>query len=147
MAPASSPLHQLVDSLLRATALFLKRARAEHPHELSIAQFQVMARLAQAGPMTTAELALLEAVKPQSMGATIVPLERDGLVAREPHPTDGRQMLLRLTRKGEDIRNHSKTATRQWLLGAIGRLSRDDQRALARGLEIIERLATNDPTP
>ena len=145
MAPASSPLDHLVDSLLRATALFIKRARAEHPHELSIPQFQVMARLAQAGPMTTAELARLEAVKPQSMGATIAPLEQDGLVAREPHPTDGRQMLLRLTRKGEDIRNHSKSDTRHWLLGAITQLSRDDQRALAKGLEIIERLATNDP--
>lgn len=145
MASVSSALDQLVDSLLRATALFLKRARAEHPHELSIAQFQAMARLAQSGPMTTAELARLEAVKPQSMGATIAPLEQDGLVAREPHPTDGRQMLLRLTRKGEDVRNQSKSATRQWLLGSIEQLSSDDQLALAKGLEVIERLAMSDP--
>lgn len=140
---ASLSLDQLVTDLLRATWLLVRRARAEHPHELSLAQFQVMARLAESGPMTTADLARAEAVKPQSMGATLAPLERDGVVAREPHPTDGRQMLLRLTAKGEDIRKHNKAATRDWLAGAIARLSRDEQRTLAAATEIMRQLTDN----
>ena len=143
---ASLSLDQLVTDLLRATWLLVRRARAEHPHELSLAQFQVMARLAESGPMTTADLARAEAVKPQSMGATLTPLERDGIVAREPHPTDGRQMLLRLTTKGEDIRQHNKAATRDWLAGAIARLSRDEQRTLAAATEIMRKL-TDDSKP
>jgi DNA-binding MarR family transcriptional regulator len=143
---ASPSLDQLVTDLLRATWLLVRRARAEHPHELSLPQFQVMARLVESGPMTTADLARAEAVKPQSMGATLAPLERDGLIARDSHPTDGRQMLVRLTAKGENIRQHNKAATRDWLAGAIGRLSRDERHALAAATAILRKL-TDDPTP
>ena len=79
----------------------------------------VMARLDKDGPATTADLARAESMKPQSMGATIAALEEMGVVARKcencgfsmkadriasfrkPHPTDGRQMNIELTAKGE----------------------------------------------
>jgi DNA-binding MarR family transcriptional regulator len=39
---------------------------------------------------TTTALVL---VKPQSMGGTLAAMEEEGLVERQPHPTDGRQIL------------------------------------------------------
>ena len=59
-----------------------------------------MGRLDTHGPMTTAELARAEMVKPQSMGTLLAELEQDGLVRRQPHPTDGRQILFSLTDAG-----------------------------------------------
>ena len=38
-----------------------------------------------------------EAVKPQSMGATLSALEESGLVKRSSDPNDGRQVIFRLT--------------------------------------------------
>ncbi|WP_200581564.1 MarR family transcriptional regulator [Kosakonia sp. S42] len=43
--------------------------------------------------MTTTELSRAEAVKPQSMGGTLAFMEREGLVYRSSHSTDGRQIL------------------------------------------------------
>jgi DNA-binding MarR family transcriptional regulator len=144
---SSEPLERLVNDLLRATGLLIRRARAEHPHQISIAQLQVMSRLAEAGPLTTADLARAEAVKPQSMGATLVPLEQEGLVARDAHPTDGRQMLVRLTQKGEDVRRSNKLATRNWLTAAIGRLPPDERHTLAAAVKIMQQLALPDTKP
>lgn len=140
MKPSLDP-RDIVDGLLRTTGLLIRRVRAEHPHELTMSQAQAMSRLANDGPMTTADLARAEAMKPQSMGATLAALEQEGLVAREPHPTDGRQILFRLTRQGEDFRHANKDASRSWLLGAIGGLSAAEQKNLAAAIDVLWKIA------
>jgi len=76
-------------------AVLTRRLRAEsNKHELSWSQLAVTARLEMAGPSTTAELARAEAVKPQSMGATLGALEEAGLVERSADSTDGRRVIL-----------------------------------------------------
>jgi len=100
----------------------------------------VLGRLAKDGPATTAELARAEAVKPQSMGATINALEERGFVERKPHPTDGRQMNISLTDKGAAIRQSSKDAKLTWLAQAIGRLDDDDRETLFAASKIMQRL-------
>ena len=66
--------------------------------------------------MTTAELARAEMVKPQSMGTLLAELEQEGLVQRQPHPTDGRQILFSLTDAGRGRRGASATrpSSRGW---------------------------------
>ena len=39
-------------------------------------------------------------------------LEEDGLIERRAHPTDGRQMLIRLMEKGALLRQHRAVARR-----------------------------------
>jgi len=90
--------------------------------------------------MTTADLARAESVKPQSMGQTLAALEQEGLVARQRHPTDGRQVLFNLTRKGAELRQANKLAKRQWLSTRIAELSPDERRTLAAAVEIIWRI-------
>ncbi len=100
-----------------------------------------MARLANHGPATTADLARAEGMKPQSMGTTVAALEEMGMVERKPHPTDGRQVNIELSAKGAAVRNSAKDAKRTWLAQAIARLDEQDRETLFKAGEIIRRLA------
>ncbi len=129
----------------QAVGLLLRRVRAAAAsHELSWTEAAVMARLANDGPATTADLARAEAVKPQSMGATIAALEEMGLVERKPHPTDGRQVNIELTAKGATVRKSAKDAKRTWLAQAITQLDKQEQETLFKAGEIIKRLVESD---
>ena len=139
-APAPEP-HADAAELLQAAGALLRRVRAEAGHEgLGWSQAAAMGRLARAGPMTTAELARAEMVKPQSMGALLAELERDGLVRREPHPTDGRRILFSLTEAGVATRRQRHAAKLEWLAAAIGRLGTREQRTLADAIALVKRL-------
>ena len=50
--------------------------------------------------MTAAQLAKLEQISPQSIGATVPALESKGLIRRAPDPEDGRRVILFLTAMG-----------------------------------------------
>lgn len=83
-------LETAVTELSLATAHLLRRLRAEtDSDELGWSQLAILARLGNDGPASTADLARAESMKPQSMGTTLAMLEREGLVERRPHPTDG----------------------------------------------------------
>jgi DNA-binding MarR family transcriptional regulator len=131
-----------VTDLVQAIGKLARRLRAESAsHGLSWTESVVMARLARGGPATTADLARAEGMKPQSMGATISALEEMGLVERKPHPTDGRQMNIELTARGESMRKSAKDAKRTWLALAITRLDEQERETLFAAGEIIRRLA------
>jgi DNA-binding MarR family transcriptional regulator len=131
-----------VSDLTQALGLLLRRARAAAAsHELSLTEAAVMNRLAADGPATTADLARAENMKPQSMGATIAALEEMGMVARKPHPTDGRQVNIELTAKGAAVRKSTRDAKRTWLTQAIAQLDEHERETLFAAGEIIKRLA------
>lgn len=132
---------EIVD-LIQSIGLLLRRVRAAAAgHELSLTESAVMARLANDGPATIAELARAESVKPQSMGATIAALEEIGLIERKSHPTDGRQMNIELTAKGVAVRKSARDAKRSWLAQAITHLDEQERETLFAAGEIIKRLA------
>lgn len=135
-------IEPLVEDLLRSTGLLLRRLRTEaNPGELTLSQVAVLGRLARDGAATTADLARAESVKPQSMGATLAALERDGLVARTPHATDGRQFLYALTPAGEAARAQRLLLKRAWLGSALAVLSEEERAALRTALSVIRRLS------
>jgi DNA-binding MarR family transcriptional regulator len=126
----------------QAAGLLVRRVRAAAAsHELSLTEAAVVGRLAKDGPATTADLARAESMKPQSMGTTIAALEERGLVERKPHPTDGRQVNIALTAKGEAVRKSVKDAKQTWLSQAIAQLDKQEQETLFAAGEIIMRLA------
>jgi DNA-binding MarR family transcriptional regulator len=135
-------LDNAVIDLTQAIGLLLRRVRAATAsEELSWTESLVMARLEKGGPATTADLARAEGMKPQSMGTTVAALEKFGLVARKPHPTDGRQMNIELTAKGAALRKSTKDAKLTWLLRAIAQLDPEQQQTLFAAGAIIRRLA------
>ncbi len=134
-------LETTVDDLTLAIGQLVRRLRAEvNPGELTLSQASALGRLDRIGWSTTADLARSESVKPQSMGATLVSLEQDGLVERRPDPADGRQVLFGLTPAGVEARRQRGLAKRAWLLAAIARLDGDEQRTLAAAVALIKRL-------
>jgi DNA-binding MarR family transcriptional regulator len=140
----SFPDHRLGDAateLLLVTGQLVRRLRAEsNAEELTWSQAAIMARLETNGPMTTADLARAESVRPQSMGGTLLFMEQEGLVERRPHPTDRRQALLALTALGQQARQKAGLAKREWLLKAMSALTTEEQQTLISSIELIRRL-------
>ena len=127
--------------LTLAVGQLIRRLRAEIESEgLGMSQTSALARLERQGPMTTADLARAEAMKPQSMKAILASLEEDGLVERQPHPTDGRQILFMLTAAGLHARRKRNAAKHKWLGAAIERLAPEDIDTLAAAIPLIRRI-------
>ena len=125
----------------QSIGLLVRRVRAAAAsHELSLTESAVLSRLSKDGPATIAELARAESMKPQSMGTTVAALEERGLIARTPHPTDGRQMNIELTAKGVTVRKSVVDQKRTWLAQAIAQLDEQEQQTLFKAGEIIRRL-------
>jgi DNA-binding MarR family transcriptional regulator len=140
-AEPPSSLEQVVTSLLLVTGQLTRRLRAEtNLRELTWSQVAIMARLDGTGPMTTADLARAESVKPQTMGGTLAHMEEEGLVERHPHPTDGRQVLFALTAEGVEARRQTRIAKEEWLLRAMAKLDPDEQQTLISAIALIQRL-------
>ena len=138
-------LETAITELSLAIGQLLRRLRAEsNPDGLTWSQTVALSQLEKTGPMTTADLARAESVKPQSMGATLAELEREGLVERHPHPTDGRQVLFALTAEGVEARRKRSALKRKWLLAAMANLDADERQTLVCAAALIKRLGEGD---
>lgn len=133
-----------VEDFALALRLLVRRIRADAPPELrefSWTQKAVLSHLEKDGPATSADLARAEGVKPQSMSTALALLEKMGLVERKAHPTDGRQINIKLTTKGIALRKNTKEATHGWLSQAIAKLDRQEQTTLFKAGQLIKRMA------
>jgi DNA-binding MarR family transcriptional regulator len=122
----------------------LKRRLREqaHPGDFSSSQLSVLSRLEREGPATVTALARAEAVRPQSMGATVSVLEAAGFVSGAPDPSDGRQTILSLTAECRKWITASRAAREDWLFRTIrARLTSGEQKDLATAVELLKRLA------
>ena len=101
-----------------------------------------LARLDRTGPTTASELARLERISPQSMGATVGALEDRGLVERVPDPADGRRAILSLTASGRELLKRRRNSRSRLLSEALeAGFTRAELKQLQAALPLIERLA------
>jgi DNA-binding MarR family transcriptional regulator len=106
-----------------------------------LSQLTVLGHLQRQGAMSTNDLAAAERVRPQSMTITVRALEEAGLIGRKPHPTDGRTMLIQLTRKGVKTLEDIFEVREDWLNSVIVEKLTDTERLeLQRGLALIKRI-------
>jgi DNA-binding MarR family transcriptional regulator len=97
------------------------------------------------GSATVSSLARAEGMRPQSMGATVSALEAAGLVNGSPDPEDGRQTILSLTPACREWIKAARAAKEDWLFRAIqSKLSPEEQGELAKGVELLKRLAEGE---
>jgi DNA-binding MarR family transcriptional regulator len=89
----------------------LRRARTE----LSAGTLSLLSRIAVCGPVHPSELAILCGVDNSTMTPKLQRLERAGVIARDPDPSDGRGSLVRITAVGERLRKRLH-ATRRVML-------------------------------
>ena len=129
---------------LRFSVMRLRRrlAHERHPdNELSLAAMAVLGCLYRSGELTVGELANQEQVRPPSMTRTVNCLEEGGYVVRRPHESDGRQVLVALSAKGEKTLLADRARRDAWLARRLSELTREERAVLRQAAPLLERLA------
>jgi DNA-binding MarR family transcriptional regulator len=135
-------LETSITDFTHAVGLIVRRIRAAaSTSDLSWGESSVLKRLATDGPATTAELARLQGMRPQSMRTVISSLEEAGMVTRRAHETDGRQMNIELTTKGAAAQKTSGDAKKTWLAQSFAKLSEQERETLFEAGRILKRMA------
>jgi DNA-binding MarR family transcriptional regulator len=134
---------EVAAALHTSLGLVLRRLRQmKGEGGLSVPEATALARLDRLGPMSTAELARVEQISPQSMGATLTALEGRGLIARRPDPADGRRAVLSLTAAGRRVlRDRRDERTERIAKALAGRFTAAEVRRLGAAAPLLERLA------
>ena len=130
--------HLLRDTILR----FNRRVRQTRPvGDLTFSQLSALTSLQLAGALTPRELADVERVQPPTMTKIVGKLEERGLVARTPHPTDRRQVILAATEQGRAIYVQFERVRDEWLAARLAELAPDERDTLQRAAEILQQVA------
>ena len=134
---------EIASTLRVGIGLLLRRLRqVPDAAGLTLPESAALARLDRGGPATPGELARMEQISPQSMGATIAALEARGLVGRERDPADGRRVVLSATPAGLEVLRTRRDARVQRLAGALSAgFTPAELRQLADAAPLLERLA------
>ncbi|QKW21131.1 MarR family transcriptional regulator [Kitasatospora sp. NA04385] len=141
--PEMSEDDLLAVSQLRSSAMRLaRRLRHQRVEEsLSPTEMGVLGTLARCGRATPGELARKEHVQPPSMTRIIAMLEEKGLVRREPHPEDRRQVVVSSTEQAEEILNESRRRRNAWLAELAEGLDREEWERLKAAAPVLYKLA------
>jgi DNA-binding MarR family transcriptional regulator len=127
-------------SLSRVT----RRLRAQRGEaDLSVGQFGVLTALLQHGDMSPGALATHEHIKPPSMTRTVNGLAELGLVVKAEHPTDGRQVVVRLTEDGRREVVETRRRRDAWLAQQLAALTSEEREVLARASDLLTRIASS----
>lgn len=129
----TSPPPETIALIVRAVLQLARRLRAERPEgAVPLSALGVLATLHRLGPMQAVELARAERLKPQSLTRLIAALEADGLIVRRRHGSDGRALVIEITKLGRGALGEHVAAERAWLAAAVARnLTRREQQQLA----------------
>ena len=133
----------LASSLRVSVARLHRRLRTEDVDDLgvSVGGVAVLALLYREGERTVGQLASAERVQPPSMTRTVSCLEADGYVERFAHPTDGRQVLVRLSDKGRDLLAAERRRRDAWLACRLRELTAEERAVLRQAAPILEKLS------
>jgi DNA-binding MarR family transcriptional regulator len=134
---------QVAGALRVSIGLLRRRLRqAQADGGLTLPETSALARLDRGGPTTSAALARIEQISPQSMGATLGALETRGLIERGSDPQDGRRAVMSVTEAGlQALRDRRNAGTVQLAQALSAGFTRSELRQLMAAAPLIERLA------
>ena len=133
---------ELAKTLRDALTRLNRRVRQARPvGDLTTSQLSALTSLQLAGALTPRELADVERVQPPTMTRIVGKLEELGLVARTPHPTDRRQVILAATEAGRTVYGQFEQARNRWLARQLAELSPEERDTLARAAQILQQVA------
>lgn len=113
------------------------------PQRLSLAAAATLSTLSRSATRSVSELAASEHVSQPAMTQLVRRLERDGLVERQPHPTDGRVVDVRITSAGRELLDRRRRQRANALADMLSRLGAVEQRALVKALPALNALAVH----
>jgi DNA-binding MarR family transcriptional regulator len=140
--PTRTDIAPLAADLRVAVGQLVRRLRSENLFPLT--QTWVLGRLDREGPGSVSDLAQALRVRPQSMAQTVGDLEAEGMVERNPDPTDRRRALVSITDAGQARIEADRAAREGWLVRALEELPDSDRETVERSVELLNRLAEAD---
>ena len=136
---------QLAVLLRDAVTRVNRRMRQTRPvGDLTHSQISALQSLDLGGALTPRELAEAERVQPPTLTRIVSRLEELGLVARTPHPSDGRQVILALSPAGRELLEGYRRTRDEWLARRLSELSAEERDTVAKAAEILSRIARKD---
>jgi DNA-binding MarR family transcriptional regulator len=118
----------------------LRIARSDRERSgLSAPRLSALSVLAFGQAMSLAELAAAEEVTAPTMSRIVEGLVKDGLATREPDPANRRKVRIAATEEGRRRLEAGREQRVRALRERLRRLAESEQRALARGVEVLER--------
>ena len=136
-------------ALIEVSAMLVRQL--PNRHHMSLTTLSTLGRLDREGPHRLTALAAAEGVAQPSMTQLVHKLERQGLVARQPDPQDGRACLVEVTTAGRRVLAERRRERRDWLaerLAALPERERGELDAAMRTvLPIVERVLRPDEEP
>lgn len=140
--PAEPERDRAARALFVSMGLLRRRLRASgSPDELTFPEVAALARLERGGPATSAELARIEQISPQSMGATLAGLEARGLVTRSADPADGRRVVMSVTDAGLQTVGKRRDVRVEQIAEALEGFTKSELQRILATTPLIERLA------
>lgn len=118
--------------------------RISRPLGQSAARWQVLGRAFQ--PQTVAEMAAEMGHARQSVQRVADVLEREGLIAYRPHPTDRRTKLVELTPAGHEVLSAIYQRQVAWFADIVSQLSEAKLRELTVSLDQVSRTLSSTIT-
>lgn len=105
--------------------------------EISPTQFRALAFLVQRGPHNSSDLADALSVGRPAATKLVDRLERAGMIRREPHATDKRQVILEATGEGFEVVQAVQRCRRKRLAAVLTALDGASRRALQKSLPAL----------
>ena len=137
----SDELRDVANRLHSASIRLLRTLRREDKGSgLSGSRLSALSVIAFGGPLSLAALAEAEQVRPPTMSRVVEALVAAGLVTREIDPADRRSIRLEATAKGRRLMEAGRERRVRALVERVRRLADSERRALARGVEMLERV-------
>ncbi len=128
---------------LHSAAIHLLRSlrRTDEATGLSPARLSALSVIVFGAPLSLADLAAAEQVRPPTMSKIVAALEAEGLVKRSPDPNDGRAIRLSATAKGVRVLERGRRMRVESLAARLQELDSEEITALSNAAGTIERLA------
>ena len=135
---------ELPARLRLAIARMARRLRQEAGDELSPSSMAALATIETRGPLTPSELAEYEGVKRPTATRVLQRLLEAGLIERTADPTDGRSVVVSVTREGAALLKKLRSRKTAYLAKRLRELPDDDVKALERAAAVLERLLDDE---
>ena len=138
----ADPSTQEMATRLHAAAIKLLRLlrREDDASGMTAPRMSALSVLVFRGPLSLAELAAAEQVRAPTMSRLVEGLVRDGLVTRETVPTNRRMVRIGATESGRRLLEEGRERRVRALVERLMALAPSERRALARGVEVLERV-------
>lgn len=134
-------LREVAARLHRSSVRLLRSLRREDDAgTLSAPRLSALSVIVFAGPLSLTALAKAEQVRPPTMSRIVDGLLGAGLVTRAAAPGDRRSVRIEATDAGRRLLDEGRARRVGALVERLSPLTDYERRALARGVEILERI-------